>query len=723
VLKSHYREIALSDWYQTQEGLDYFLGEFRRFEKTLTELSRGVFMPFEAAAPQSSAHRVPSASGAAARKAISELADIHQDTIRSYNDATGLPCLRMCFVGADSWQEGLSCGHLMANACPEGGEIAIIIASFSHIGHDLRRRAFQQALAGLSKRFTVVAVKETENKSELLQSTLAELSAEYPHLRGIYLTAGSQLGPCAQWIERKGLAGRIRLVGHDLLEATVQGIESGAITASLGQDPFAQGYNPLIYLYNHLIAQWEPPSFNMTTAQDVFTRETYKNFWDAASKSLRHDRQANRLAVPLEGHPNKQLRLVFLGREDSSFWKDPRAGVEAASALLAQKSCSVEWRVPAANREHGDSSAAAYGTAIRELISEGVDGIAVIAQDRGYIPYINEAVQAGIAVVTANSEPSGLSSYMYTIRQQLSKIKNYSDDLLRRMATAGMDVNGVSSTMEQLDEASGRLQSVVLDGRKSIQEMGSKLGSVVMEVEESAEASALTRTAVQDGISSIQQTLGGLSSLRGVVDNSWKGLQELVSGSSKIDAIMDTISDIAERIGVLAINATIEAVRAGHHGHGFSIIAREVRNLATQTGEASQKAVQLVQEIHSDIHGMESILTQGRETIDSSSVRIDQTVAILDDIRSRAEADAERARRISQSIEHVTNVSLGIHKDISSIDEVSQTIDSSVKAVRAAMDALTSSFQEVSKSAESLARLASSEQKALARFKFGDLQT
>ena len=191
--------------------------------------------------------------------------------VYSFNTEPGLESDRIAFWGQDGFWGGQKCGRLLEDAMGGGGKYAIITGSFNVLGHELRRTGARDVLDQNSD-MTLVGEFENQDKAEEAYNITQNLLTANPDLEGIYVTAGGPFG-AAKAIQDAGLTGEVKLVCHDWMEETVEYIRSGEVTACLDQDPFNQGYAPVIAAFNQLVTG-EPPEMEINWFEgDVATPE------------------------------------------------------------------------------------------------------------------------------------------------------------------------------------------------------------------------------------------------------------------------------------------------------------------------------------------------------------------------------------------------------------------------------------------------------------------
>ncbi|ADD68543.1 methyl-accepting chemotaxis sensory transducer [Denitrovibrio acetiphilus DSM 12809] len=253
-----------------------------------------------------------------------------------------------------------------------------------------------------------------------------------------------------------------------------------------------------------------------------------------------------------------------------------------------------------------------------------------------------------------------------TSTNYLSQTSDQSAELMHKMHENLNDTNlemaAAASAAEELSSSTVRIIESVQIGIKEVQTAKEKV----------VEGNLGLQT-------SISQVSSVASNLAGVADS----LAELKTASQGITNIVSIIVDIAEQTNLLALNAAIEAARAGEAGRGFAVVADEVRKLAEKTGTSTQEISSMVGSIQSNVQGVVDIVHTGIDEVESSSKSITEVGENFEEVVRQMESAAKSVEPILNIIEQqseaianitttVTNVSISSEDNKKIVDEVSQ---------------------------------------------------
>ncbi|MGI6174883.1 MAG: sugar ABC transporter substrate-binding protein [Christensenellales bacterium] len=182
---------------------------------------------------------------------------------------------RTAFVGQNLYDAGVLAGETMAQLIGGEGQVAVITGYFTVPAHEDRRLG---ALESFDKYPDIEIVSEVENhdSNDEGYSYTKDFLTAYPDLKGIYITAGGQQGVTKALSEYDG---EIKVVMFDFMEEVIDAIYAGDVDATIGQDPYAQGANPVVFAYNEQVTGTPEFTGNVWTQMDIVTPDNVEEYF------------------------------------------------------------------------------------------------------------------------------------------------------------------------------------------------------------------------------------------------------------------------------------------------------------------------------------------------------------------------------------------------------------------------------------------------------------
>lgn len=181
------------------------------------------------------------------------------------------PSKRISFMGQDAFAAGELAGQLIEEFTGGEGKVGVITGVFGATQHEQRMNGALDYLAKNVPGIEVVGKYENKDKAETAYSLTQDMLTAHKDLKAVYVTAGGPFG-AAKAIKDLGLTGKVGVIAYDHIPENVEYVRSGEIIGAIAQDPFGQGFDPAVYLYNYLVAGEKPADY-IPVRLDVLTPE------------------------------------------------------------------------------------------------------------------------------------------------------------------------------------------------------------------------------------------------------------------------------------------------------------------------------------------------------------------------------------------------------------------------------------------------------------------
>lgn len=276
-------------------------------------------------------------------------------------------------------------------------------------------------------------------------------------------------------------------------------------------------------------------------------------------------------------------------------------------------------------------------------------------------------------------------------------------DVVEAVASASSQI---SSSSEEMAAGAQEQSAQTTDVAGSVEEMTKTILETTKNSSIAADAAKNAGSIAKEGGNVVSETIDGMNRIEEVVRKSAETVQALGKSSDQIGEIIQVIDDIADQTNLLALNAAIEAARAGEQGRGFAVVADEVRKLAERTTKATKEIAAMIKQIQKDTVGAVQSMAEGTKEVERGKQLTDKAGESLKQIIKGADNVVDVITQVAAASEEQSSTSEEISKSIEAINNVTRESAAGV--------------QQVASAAEDLNRLTVKLQQLVASFKIDE---
>ena len=298
------------------------------------------------------------------------------------------------------------------------------------------------------------------------------------------------------------------------------------------------------------------------------------------------------------------------------------------------------------------------------------------------------------------------AEYVSSASEELTASAEQSAEVSGQVANSIVNVAG--SCSEQFQEV-GTVSESTTNLSAQMEEFASTIHESSQAIQNTSDTAAKGGIAVTDAVRQMEAIAASVGESAAVIE----GLGER---SKQIGTIVDTIAGIAAQTNLLALNAAIEAARAGEHGRGFAVVADEVRKLAEQSQEAAGEIAGLIGAIQKESQEAVSAMHQGKEQVQGGTQAVSSSGQSFNHIATMVERVAQNSSSMETIVGNLAKNAEQITIAIDKISAMSRKVASEAENVSAATEQETASMNEIASSSRKLSDMAQNLQSAVAKF-------
>ncbi|MDZ5471362.1 methyl-accepting chemotaxis protein [Bacillus sp. 31A1R] len=349
-----------------------------------------------------------------------------------------------------------------------------------------------------------------------------------------------------------------------------------------------------------------------------------------------------------------------------------------------------------------------------------VKGLEAIAKGdlQGKMIEVKSKDEIGRLILALNTMVANLKSLLERVSETSNQVAASSEQFMVSAEQSASSAEQVTTSIQNIAFGAETSSQSANESAQEMREMSIGMERIADFSKVAAKESHTTTKQAEEGNTLVQKAVFQMQSIQTSVGATSTLVSELGERSKEIGQILGVITGIAEQTNLLALNAAIEAARAGEHGRGFAVVADEVRKLAEESRRSADQIAVLINHIRKETESAVQSMDQGTKEVEVGTSVITEAGQAFGRILQSIQLVSEKMNEVSTFSVQASTSAQQVNKTVKSLAEIAQNTSVNSQSVAGASEEQLASMQEVTSSASTLRELAGELQNELNKFRF-----
>lgn len=363
-----------------------------------------------------------------------------------------------------------------------------------------------------------------------------------------------------------------------------------------------------------------------------------------------------------------------------------------------------------------------FGFIIAQLISKPLQKVVTMVEkisngDLTQTTDINRKDEVGILANSMNAMVINLRSMMQGVLHTSEQVAASSEELTASAEETSRATEEITNAIQGIAEGAETSTASLEDSSTGLEEVSLGIQNIAESANAISESGSLATSQAKAGGEFVNQTVEQIRAISTSVNESGEAIKSLDKRSQEIGEITKVITDIANQTNLLALNAAIEAARAGEHGKGFAVVADEVRKLAEQSQHSSTQISELIKEIQNDMSLSNDSINQVKLDVNEGLKIVGKTEESFKIILDSLETVSLQIDDMAATAQQISASSQEVSANVMSSTSLSRDASMNSQSVAASTEEQLASMEEISAASNNLSNMSMKLQDLVSKFK------